>query len=194
MVMTGITVWDERNVVALNEGYLPSMSQLREARPKRPSYLYANMSWHFDTREQALAWTLSAIARRGIDHIHRGEAAGRVDVDTWVLGVPSRPDAVFSGWFEGKGEDYCVVLQRQAIRESGQALHCCIGYVPGIPARKQSTIPREMRDAVKARLNTLVHAYGQGFPSVIELLQEMGHPFVYSSGRSLHQEVDQRAQ
>lgn len=184
--MTNITVWDEMNVIAFGEGCLPSMEQLRAACPKRPSYLYANLPWHFSTRDEALAWTLSAIARREVDHAHRGETAGRVELDTWVLTLPTRQQAEFAAWFNEKRHDYRVVVQRQALEVERQRLNCCIGYAPNLPLQKQSNVAREKRDAVKMFLNCALVAYRKGYPSVIELMQSAGHPYVYSSGLPLH--------
>lgn len=189
--MTSITVWDERNIIAFNEGYLPSLSQLRDACPKRPSYLYANMRWGFPTRDEALAWTLTAIARREIDHAHRGEAAGRVELETWVLGVSTQEEAVFADWFFEKGDDYRIILQRQTLVDQGRRLHCCIGYTPNLPLRKQSTVARKKQDSVKVFLKRVLHAYNEGYPCVIELIQGTGHPYVYSAGRPSHREADQ---
>ncbi|MCG3132873.1 MAG: hypothetical protein FLDDKLPJ_03739 [Phycisphaerae bacterium] len=186
--MTYITVWNDTNVLAFGEGFLPSLQQLQEACPRRPSYLYADMPWHFQIREEALAWTLSAIARREADRLRRGDLAARLAVDTWILGPPSTPDAPFQTWFEAKGPDYCVVLQRQALRDGAEQIPCCTGSAPHLPLRKKGIASKARTSAVENFLERLLDAYREGYPRVIEMLQHTNHPLVYSSGQPLRRE------
>ena len=183
---------DEQNDVYLVEGFMPDVDTISTAWPGHPPFIKKDRGI-FDSREEALATTLSARARRLCYHqrtrlFDDPDESRSWPLDTWVLAYPTSEPARLAGWFAEKAPDtdYRLIIHRTPIlrpstrRYEPHELWSQM-YRHALSSKKlrlrPQPVPRDLRRSTKPFLQDLLHAYARGPPDVQAVLDQCGHPY-----------------
>jgi hypothetical protein len=187
-MVKSVRLWDDQHYLFLTTGYLQDWATLSLAMPRYPSYLRGN-GVGFRSREEATAWTCTALCRRAL-YFQRYEQGANglgdaTSVHTWLLGLPERTSARFGGWFEGKGNDYCIVVHHTPLHVGAQKMlslwHTVYRSTPA-PLRQRAHLSSEQRDTGLGFLKELLSTYQCGFQELRNVIRATGHRYWFSVG------------
>jgi hypothetical protein len=197
--MVRLELHDGKNYVFLTEGYLPDMEAIRKAYPRSPWFFRQTVP-SFTSREEAVAWTLSAYARRLTTYIRfiygPVENALRIRLGTWVVGPSNQPDARLANWFTGGGEktDYRLVIHRNALVLGDRQVPAMWARLHDYLEGKQKRIfpfrhrrfgkgsIQPLKAATTPFLEELLRAYRNGESSAEDIMIGSRHPYWFSRG------------
>lgn len=187
-----IRALDEANRLKLTAGYLADMETIRVTAPQSPAMLRLSSSLAFGYREEAAAWVLNALCRRGFYYsgpeFH--SLAMSIPIQTWVLGPTATESGKFASWFQHEDRtDYRIIIHRSPRQYNDQL--CEEDFFisaswsgrtrPHVMVERRHLFPSQKKEGTEF-LEELLAAYGLG-PSVVEdLIRDTGHPFWYSHG------------
>lgn len=188
--MVNERAWDETSVLLLTERYIPDMETILAAEPRRYPRLWRG-SLKFPSREEALAWTLSARAAQLASS--RGLGSRNLQPETWILGAPQKEDAVFSDWFAAEAanptySDYRILIHRDAqAYPTKVSPYSIFGSVYGdgrawekLNMRALKGRSKELRRDAREFLAELLDAYKAGYAAVESTIRSTRHPYWHS--------------
>ncbi|MBI2064650.1 MAG: hypothetical protein HYT62_01190 [Candidatus Yanofskybacteria bacterium] len=191
--------WDEDNFVFFSEAYVPNFQTIIDAQPRRPLQ-YRRTKIDFRSRDEALAWTLSAYARRLAWHwryeIAWEENAFKIPFETWVLGPPISEGAQLAEWFprETPNTDYRLMIHYNPRRYDGfrvppvwPTLYSILKgeYKKTFPIRHRRLEKGEfsaLKKTGEAFLAEVLSAYEHGRDAVDQAFRASGHRYWFSLG------------
>ncbi len=186
-----ILVVGEDDYVCLTTGYLLKMEDIRKAVPKAPSYLRVKR-WRFSSRDEATAWTLSALCRRA--YAFRPGLGGNVEAilhvahETWLLGPPATPQATFASWFEHDNRplDYRIIIHRTPAQIGGQRVKSTAwDYVyrsTPRPLERDLHLTQKQKTEANAILNSLLDHLQIQPKETTPFFENLGHSYWSSDG------------
>jgi hypothetical protein len=183
-----VKAWNEDIYLMLTGGYLSNMEDIRAAAPRYPKF-FRLQRLDFGSREEATAWTLSALCRQ-ISHFRRrecggGNAALKMPLETWILGAPTSDAGKLKSWFATEGSDYRIILHQSHCRVDRRPIPvywgCAYHSHPKLLQRPRH-LPAEQRHEGLVFLEEILKAYRRHEKATRQFLQESGHPYWFSEG------------
>lgn len=193
---------DEWNYILFTEGYLPRHAALEATYPKSHEYYRKNKRVEFACREHALAWLLSAFARRLALSVAWRNSYGGVEgalnlpLDTWVAGPSESGNGPLDPWFQdiSNPSEYRLILHRMPTQLKGRAIRRLwhtIHYNLKTRGEKRGAFrirhhprpPHYLEASTKRFLTQLLSRYQESDHSAEGFLQETSHTIWYGDGR-----------
>ena len=179
--MVIISAYDGMRSLCITEGFLTPLELLTAVVPRGPPY-GPTSPWSGETREEALAWTVTALARHAA--YRRPGLLGDYmspSIETWVLGPTREARAPFFGWFEHSSvtPDYRLLLHGGGHwrRLYGDEYLTALGLRR--PRRGPCTLDLERR--TQEGLQVLLKAYEFARDDLELVLAGWGHSLAHSS-------------
>lgn len=197
MSMADIWKDGDQRYLMLADAYLPSMHELLAVAPQRPARFRLG-KMEFRSREHALAWILSAVARRKSYHqkVFSIDDALAFPCHTWVFRPPQSTWTPLNEWFAGEPSDSQLRLTMQSTpsRLGDRLIPDLTSYVysdakldlkrkfvrwgPG----RQIRLPQALKESGLHFLDRFEAVHQSGPAAVDEYLDSIGCDYVRSDG------------
>lgn len=189
--MVKLLRWNNNYLAYITAGGVPEMETILNARPKSPRHLQ-DPERIDRSKDEALAWTLSALGRRGAYLWRRRYPQETPELElplrTWVLQPSGNGTGKLDDWFKRSGIDknYRVVLHGMPIRYDRQDVPEVWGpmyernrlLVNPTPGRLNSGL----RDLSEHFLLQMCDAYEPSSDALDAVIDLCGHPYETSDG------------
>ncbi len=186
-VMARLVIRDRGEYISFSDGCLPSSDRMVETFPSR-SRLHLPFTEMPSEAEERRAWLLTAHAVQIADY-QGYDCTRQAPFETWIIGTPRGPPAVFAPWFDGQPIGYRLLIHRSPLADRGAnerglsyegswgSAYLRVGLT-GRRHQPSQTLARPVYELLERVLDSCVAAEAGRAP----LLSGLGHYFAGSLG------------
>lgn len=189
--MAHLVAKDKANYIYLCDGVLPDSDELARRFPRR-STIPEPIPFHRwpQDQEERRAWVLALHVNQAAKRAGYRHDADHPRIESWIVGRPRGPPALFADWFAGQGDDYRLLVHRFPLPnpeslEARWRSHLCMEYaLRRAGLRRTGKRPTSIHGPASQFISEVLRAYCQDDAHQIipSLFDRTGHAYVRSMG------------